>query len=391
MTQFTKDDLKTLSGSDYGMSVSLYLPTHEAGAATRENAIRFKNRVQEAGAQLRGRGYDDRDVDRLLGPAQALVQDNAFWQHQRKGLALFLGAEAQFRYQLPIAPEELSVVSDRFHLKPLLPLLTGDGHFYILAVTLNSVRLLEATRYGVREVPLGDAPTSMAEALRYDDDPEPTLRAYATGSGGGNSGGSSGTLLQAQGAEEEDRKEGILRFFKKLDNGVRGLLEPQGDRIPLVFAGNVANFPIYQEANHYHGLLGKFVEGNPETLSDEALHERAWKLVAPHFGERREKDAEAFRVKQGSDPAHAGTDLQDVLPAAYDSRVQTLFVPLHEHRWGRYDPDARLVNFHDDMQPDSYDLFDLAAVQTLLSGGSVYTTEQDGVPGGGVVAAVYRF
>jgi len=42
------------------------------------------------------------------------------------------------------------VVSDRFHLKPLLPLLTGDGRFYILALSQNQVRLLQGTRYSVR-------------------------------------------------------------------------------------------------------------------------------------------------------------------------------------------------------------------------------------------------
>lgn len=381
----TKEDLKTLSDADRGVCVSLYLPTHEAGAATRENAIRFKNRVQDAAARLRERGYDDRDVDTLLSPAQKLIEDNTFWQHQRKGLAMFLAADEQFQYKLPLAPEELSMVSDRFHLKPLLPLLTDDGRFYILAVTLNKVRLLEATRYSVSEVALGDAPTSLAEALRYDDDAEPTLRAYATAGSG------SGTPLQAQGAEEVDRKEDILRFFTVLDNGLRKVLEPQGDRIPVVFVGNVTNFPIYQEANHYNGLMEHFVEDNPEVMSDEKLHERAWELVSAHFGERREKDAEAFRAKQGSDAERASSNLEDVLPASYDSRVQTLFVPLRQHRWGRYDPEARTAEFHDEMGTESHDLFDLAAVHTLLNGGTVYAAEPQEVPGEGEVAAVYRF
>ncbi len=381
----TKDDLKTLSSAERGVCVSLYLPTHEAGAATRENAIRFKNRVQEAAARLRERGYDDRDTDSLLGPAQALIEDNHFWQHQRQGLALFLAVDEQFQYQLPVAPEELTVVSDRFYLKPLLPLLTDDGRFFILAVTLKHVRLLGATRYSVSEVPLEDAPTSMAEALRFDDDAEPTLRAYATAGGG------SGTPLQTQGAEEVDRKEDILRFFTALDNGVRKVLEPQGSRIPVVFAGNVTNFPIYQEANHYQGLLDTFVEDNPEVLSGEALHERAWALVAPHFGQRREKDAEAFMVTQGSDSERAASDLKDVLPASYDSRVQTLFVPLRQHRWGHYDPEARLVALHDHPGTESYDLYDLAAIHTLLNGGTVYAVEPQEVPGEGEVAAVYRF
>jgi hypothetical protein len=41
------------------------------------------------------------------------------------------------------------VVTDRFHIKPLLPLLSGDGRFYVLALSQSEVRLLQGTRYSV--------------------------------------------------------------------------------------------------------------------------------------------------------------------------------------------------------------------------------------------------
>lgn len=383
----TKDELRTLSEPKREIAVSIFLPTHEAGPETRENHIRFKNRLQEAGALLTERGYNDGDIDSVLGSAQALVNDEDFWQHQRKGLAMFISEAENFQYQLPFAPEELTVVSDRFHLKPLMPLLIDDGRFFILSVSQHSVRLLEATQHSASEVPLPGVPTSMAEALSQDDDPEPTLRAYAAA----GARGSGGDRLQAQGADEPDLKGDIWRFFKAIDNGLRRILEPQGDRIPMVFAGNVTNFPIYQEANHYKGLTQDYVEGNPEEMDDETLHKRAWEIVAPHFEERRKKDAEAFMVKAGSDSTHASAVIQDVLPATYDSRVQTLFVPLNQHRWGSYDHETRTLKFHDEERADNYDLYDLAAVQTLLNGGTVYAVEPSEIPGQGEVAAVYRF
>lgn len=381
----SKEDLKALSAAEHEVAVSIYLPTHEAGAATRENHIRFKNRLQEAGELLVERGYDAPSAEAFLREAQRLVDDAPFWQGQRKGLAVFITEDELLTYKLPVAPDELTVVSERLHLKPLLPLLTDDGRFYILALSLQNARLLEATRYSVSEVPLAGVPTSLAEALRFDDDPEPTLRAYAaTGTKGG-----AGDRLGAQGAADApDRKENTLRFFKAFDKGLKKMLEPRGDRVPLVFVGNVINFPIYQEANHYNGLLDRHVEGTPEE-SDDALRDRAWAVVAPMFEERRSRDAEAYAVKAGSDPERTSASLADVLPAAHDARVQTLFVPLHERRWGRYDPEARTVDLSETRT--GYDLFDLAAVQTLNSGGTVYAVEPDNMPGDGEVAAVYRF
>jgi hypothetical protein len=46
----------------------------------------------------------------------------------------------------------LVIVSERFHVKPLLPLLSGDGRFYVLALSQNEIRLLQGTRYSVEQV-----------------------------------------------------------------------------------------------------------------------------------------------------------------------------------------------------------------------------------------------
>ena len=382
----SKEDLKALGSAEHELTVSIYLPTHEAGAATRENHIRFKNRLHEAGELLVAQGYDAPRAEAFLGEAQRLVDDDPFWQSQRRGLAVFITEAGLTSYPLPFPPDELTVVSERSHLKPLLPLLSDDGHFYVLAMSLQHARLLGATRYSVSELPLEGVPTSLADALRFDDDPEPTLRAYASA---GTRGGA-GDRLGAQGAADApDRKENTLRFFKAFDKGLKKLLEPRGDRVPLVFAGNVSHFPIYGEANHYNGLFDRAVECTPEELSDEALHERAWALVAPIFEERRGRDAEVYAVKAGSDPERTCSSLTDVLPAAHDARVQTLFIPLHERRWGRYDAEARTLDLNE--ARTGYDLFDLAAVQTLTNGGTVYAVQPGEMPGGGEVAAVYRY
>jgi hypothetical protein len=44
--------------------------------------------------------------------------------------------------------ELVVVVSDRFHLKPLLPLLTGDGKFYLLTLSQeDEVKFFEGSRF----------------------------------------------------------------------------------------------------------------------------------------------------------------------------------------------------------------------------------------------------
>ena len=384
----TKEELKTL-GAQTGLNISIYMPTHMAGADTRENPIRFKNRLQEAERRLNEHNIDESRIDALLGSARQLVNDNDFWQHQREGFAMFLSEEEQRQYKLPFAPREITVVAEHFHVKPMLPYIAEGEHFFILAASLNDVRLFEATRFEVSEVALEDTPTSLAEALKYDD-PEASLDHY-TISAGGRGGGGENAVFQGQGSGKDERNVNILRFFKELDNGVRRILEPQGSRIPVVFVGDKGIFPIYQEANHYNGLVDENVDGNPDDLDAKTLHEKAWPIAEPRLQGRREEDKDNYMHKAGADPEHASNTLEDILPAAFDSRIETLFVAQDAHRWGRYDLEARQVKLNDDEQPGDSDLLDLAALHTILNGGTVYAVEKESVPGEEVVAAIYRF
>ncbi|MDO8786314.1 MAG: hypothetical protein Q7J12_08865, partial [Syntrophales bacterium] len=79
-------------------------------------------------------------------------------------------------------------LADRFHIKPLLPILRGDERFYLLALSQNEVRLLEGSRHSVREVDLKTLPKSLAAPLQYDV-PERKIRFYSShvgASGAGN-------------------------------------------------------------------------------------------------------------------------------------------------------------------------------------------------------------
>ena len=88
----------------------------------------------------------------MLEPASKFLQDSNFWQHQSDGLAIFISSNRVHRYRLPLNFEEFVTVINHFHIKPLLPLFTGDGQFYILALSQNYIRLLNGTRYSVSEV-----------------------------------------------------------------------------------------------------------------------------------------------------------------------------------------------------------------------------------------------
>lgn len=387
MDTLTKEDLTMLSAIKSEPAVSLYAPMHQAGPDTRENHIRFKNRVQEAEAMLEQRGLGPREVASLLEPASALVDDEDLWQHQYGGFAMFLSEGESHHYSLPTEFEDLTVVGSRYHLKPLMPLLTGDGRFHILVVSLNKARLFEATRHSIHELDLGDVPTSLDEATRFDeptagrrqhggDAPQRSREVAAPGTG----------ISHGTGDVEYDKKEDIRRWFSWLENGVTGAIN--AGSTPLVFVGVHYLFAFYQQVNHYNHLLSEQVSGNPDAWREDEILDKAWEIVTPHFAKAKEEAIERYQaqVHQGT----ASSDLSDIVLAAMDGRVDTLIVGLGEQQWGSYDRENRKLELHDEQQSGDEDLLDLAAVQTLLNGGTVYAVPKEEVPEK-TLAAIYRY
>lgn len=133
-------DLKEIIDASGEWCTSIYMPTHRFGREQQQDPIRFKNLITEAEEKLLESGLRRLEVQKLMQPAERLLDDANFWQHQSDGLAVFLSSDSAHIYRLPSRFEELVIIANNFHIKPLLPLLIENGQFYILALSLNEVR-----------------------------------------------------------------------------------------------------------------------------------------------------------------------------------------------------------------------------------------------------------
>jgi hypothetical protein len=382
MDTITTEELKTFLTRPPGWHVSLFMPTHRAGRKTEQDPIRFRNLLREAEERLLSKGLRSPDVREMLKPAQRLGQEPRFWRNQSHGLAVFLTGEEFHFYRLPLPFEELVVISQVFHLKPLLPFFASDGHFYALTLSQNRVRLLEGTRHTVDEIDLESMPESMAEALQYDRF-ERQLQSHSDTSSGT---GSRSTMFHGHGVG--DRPKGrILRWFRVIDRELPNLLT--GKQSPLVLAGVEYLFPLYKQANTYPHLLEEGIAGSPDELTPEELHARAWPLVQPTFMEAREEAAARYSQLVGTGQTTA--DVREAVLAAHRGRIDTLFVALGIQLWGKFDPSTVTIHVHEDPEPGDEDLLDRAAIQTILKGGTVYAVEPGQVPDDASLAAVFRY
>ncbi|MBN1552252.1 hypothetical protein JW979_12330 [bacterium] len=383
MDLLTRKQLMELIEPKQGPCVSMYIPATRKGPQTRENRIRFKNILSRAESNLQTFGLKAAEAAEFMKPVDVLLRDNEFWQHQSDGLAVFISPGMSRFYRLPQVFSDKAVILDnRFYVKPLLPVFSGDGRFMILAISQNKVRLMQGTRYSISELDLEDVPSSLSELLRTDL-PQKQLQFHTGGKGGA---GRQSVIFHGHGVGTDDTKTEIRRYFQAVDRGLTEFFND--DNSPLVIASVEYLQPIYKDINTYGNLIDQGVYGNPDNLSPEKLHEKAWQVVEPLFKKSRDMKLEAFTEYENA--GLASRDLKTIVIAACSSRIDTMFFKQNSEVWGFWDSKSFSVTIKDKPGPDAEDLIDLAAVETLNSGGTVYPFDDEQL-GGDTIGAIFRY
>ncbi len=259
---------------------------------------------------------------------------------------------------------------------------TGDGKFYVLALELENVKLYEQTRHSIAEVVIDDIiPSRMEETVGHDYE-QKSLQ-YKSGADG------QGRAMYHGHAEgDRDRKNEIARYFRAIDKGLAALLND--DNIPMIVASQDYLFSIYKDENSYKHLLPDPITCNLSETDTFLLNEMAWEKVAPIFDRERKENIESFKQFDGT--GRTSSEIEQVVPAALDGKIDTLFVQNRADSWGIYNPEKRHVRVDEEPLPSSVSLLNKAAIKTFLNGGKVYLMGKDEMPNPySKVNALYRY
>jgi hypothetical protein len=351
------DDILAYSG---GPCVSLFLPLHPAGRDGMEDAVRLRNLTGDAEEQLVARGMRRPDAVALLEPARALPDDNLAWQHRDRAAAIFLAPQFFRAVKFHRDLEPSLHVDDHFHLRPILPLIDDEQRFFVLALSQDSVCLLEGDADGLHEVSVRGLPHDLAAALNTGgrgEAPAPTAAS-----------GQPQVVLEGEHGNSRAAQDDLQLFLRRVAAAVDKHLE--GDRAPLVLATIADYVPLWREASRYAHRVEDFVAGNARDLTSPQLHAKAWRIAEPLLRHRREWLHDRLLNATGAGKATFG--LPDVVPAAIGGRIEALFIDCAQPRWGRYSAGDHTARVHDQPQPGDEDLVELAATETLRHRGEVY-------------------
>lgn len=338
------DEFITLA-RERGVCVSLYLPTTPLTQDAQADRIVLKNLGKQALEQLEAIA-DTRAVRSMEDMLEQLQDDDAFWSRQAHGLGVLLTPDRIRTYRLAYSVEEAAEVSDRFHLKPLVPTLRPQSA-WVLAISQKSVNLYEFTpSQELVDHPVPDMPKDFSDAtgrtLQRDRAPSGKL-----------SGDEGHKVLQTQ-------------FIRAVEAAVRAVV--RGSGVPLLLASTSELQAIYRSLNHYDLLATASVEGSVENLPVEDLRQSVLPLV--HELRQARIDEWIGRYEQYKNDNRAISDLASIARLASQGQVASLLVDADAVQYGVIDPDGSL-KLSEHRSAATYDLLDDVTARVMEQGGDV--------------------
>ncbi len=372
MSMINESEFKKLANYEHGTCVSIFIPTQRAGKEVLEgkNKKHLHSEWTQIKKKLKEDDLSDASIEKIGKPIQELIDNRDFWRHQSDGLAIFASPDFFEYFTVPVNFEAYYYISEEFYVKPLVPAMTGDAKFNILAIQLEDVKLYEASRYSIAQVEIDDLTPSRLEERVGFDYKEKALQFRTQGEGGDK------TQFHGHGGSERDEKTEIKQFFRAVDQGIKNYLNKS--ELPLLVYCQDYLFPIYKEANTYNHLYEKVIPGNPNDTDILGIHKKSLEIFEPVLDENRNNKIKKYEDLSSTE--NTTSALSDIIPAVYQGKVDTLFIENRAEVWGKYHEDEMKVEFDDNHNDGNISLLNLAAKKTIEMGGKVYLVEHEFMP-----------
>jgi hypothetical protein len=331
-----------------------------------ELGVRLKSALRPVQKQPAERHMDAETASRLLAPIEELASNAETVHMSANSLIVFRSPGAFRHYWIRKGLKDLSVVGERFEIRPLLAAMAREQRFDLLTIGRHHVRLFRSTPHTSEEVRLeGVAPQNMEEFL-HSHQPDHLIEGRAAA---GPSVGSMQGVVFGTGSESEKEQDRFRHFLKAVERGVTKLLRQEAE--PLILAGTEYDVAIYRQCNTYARLLEPAIHGSADGQTAQQLHERAWEIVSHLPSAPLEKGLADYRKQSGA--ALLFGDVDAIGKAAAEGLVAGLFL---------------LENVGASGQPD--DSLNMAALQTVHYGGWAFELNAADMPTKDAATALLR-
>lgn len=383
METITKEEFKELAKHTSGICISVYIPTHKFGDDVLNglDMICFKNSINDIALNLTKMGVKQGSVDKLLRPAEKLINDGPFWRHQHEGLAVFISESVFKFYKTNFPLNVFENINNKFYLTPLIPMLSENLNFYILALGKSNVRLFQATPFSILESELDQhVPKGMRESTLKFDIPTPSRQYHSIP-------GKPRGFYHGHEAFKDVEKINISIYLNEVSVSIIPLLKNK--QAPLILAGVEYLLSIFKDVSKYPNIVSKEITGSFDYTSIPEMHEKALEIIEPILQNKHQEIKNKYDELINKN--QASSDIKEILPASFQGKVQDLLIAKNKNEWGFINNKTNEIVVHEKYEKGDECLLNLVGTQTILQGGEVYLLNKEEMPGISNISGIFRY
>jgi len=383
MEPFSKEEFLELADIHDKHCISMYMPTSGIKEVEKDQ-LQLKNLLKEVGDVLRQHKLSSSEVERILKPADPLVADTSMWRALEAGMAIFVYDGQLRRYNSSVKFKPSLHVDDHLHLLPLVDLVNANKDFFLLVLSVNQAKLFRGNIERLVEIDTEDfIPNDLLEAVGTDYQQKSIQYRVHKGEEGDKG------MFHGHGAGGTIEKQKELKvYFKEISKGLDELVGR--DRgIPMILACVESHCSLFREISDYTHIMDQSISGNHENTHPQDLHAQAVEILKSLDEEKVELEKERFRelLNKGM----SSDNEKEIISAAYQGKVDVLFVNKDRSLSGYYDPGSDKVKLDDHPHRASTDLLNFSAIQTVRNRGNVYLLDPNEMPESRPLLAIYRY
>lgn len=349
-------------------AVSLYLPLHPQDWADQGDVLRLNQLASQAESQLLAIGISNPEIQILLNVVRDIPKSPE-WKSRRGSVVALVNRDSSHILWLDGKVDAAAWGDNCFHVRPLLPFVVESDQYLLLKLSENHCSLNIGSAAGISGLAIDELPSCITDA-RDVDRGDPELQVHAMNAGGL---GRRGSIFHGHGGQADSQAVNWQAYLQQIASAIQRRFPNAA--MPLVLATVEDNFAEWRQITGYPDAQQVLLGGNPDHVSDQELHDRAWQAMAAI----RQREAMAIH-KQYEDSRNSGrvrAGLGEVISAASNGRVDVLFVDSRAPVMGRYDAQSESIQLAERADSgDQCDLIELAIRETVKHRGRVFPLEQ---------------
>lgn len=286
--------LKELKDTVSENCITIILNTHRTSPDNKKDALVLKNLIKEAEERLLS-DESKKEAQQLVKSMRTL-EAQIDHNHNQESLILFVNENIAKYTRLPISVEDRVVIDYTFATRELVRALHHEANYYVLLISQQKVRLIEAFNDKVVGEVSGSFPMENTELYSTSRD---------------------------ELANAKKQRNLLAEFFNRIDKAVNEVRKT--NPLPVLICSEESNYHEYLKvADQKHSIFETYL--NKNRLDEKAHHivSEAWKVVKEH--KTKQNNARKSELEIAVNEGKFLSDVNDIRRALHEGRIQTLFI-----------------------------------------------------------------